>query len=139
VTGELSPKDTVRTDGDVEAEVISRLQGDPRIPDSLEIAVSAEDGIVELRGTVETVSQLGAAVEDALEASGVYNVHDRLEVSLLGPDRHHDNEIRGAALQMLMWDAGISSESIDVRVDGGWITLTGKVDFEFERRRRSPT
>ena len=43
----------------LEKDVIARLEADPRIADSAEIAVAGDGGIVTLRGTVERFSQRG--------------------------------------------------------------------------------
>jgi osmotically-inducible protein OsmY len=43
-----------------------------------------------------------------------------------------DAEIRGAALQSLIWDVEVPSESIEVAVEDGWVTLKGEVDFQFQ-------
>ena len=53
------------TNTTVEDEVRDALQLDPRIPDDGEIALSAEEGTVTLRGTVGSFSQRRAAVKDA--------------------------------------------------------------------------
>jgi osmotically-inducible protein OsmY len=45
--------------------VIARLEDDPRIVDSAEIAVAGDGGIVTLRGTVDRFSQRRAAENDA--------------------------------------------------------------------------
>jgi osmotically-inducible protein OsmY len=50
----------------------------------------------------------------------------------LGADRREDDAIRGAALQNLIWDAEVPSDSIDVKVQDGWVTLTGDVSFQFQ-------
>jgi osmotically-inducible protein OsmY len=63
---------------------------------------------------------------------GVYEVLNHLKVNLLGIDRREDDEIRGAALQNLIWDAEVPSDSIDVNVRDGWVTLKGDVSFQFE-------
>ena len=112
--------------------VTASLDLDPRIPDSLEIAVAADDGTVTLRGTVEKYSQRRAATEDAQEVDGVYYVDNQLKVSLSGADHREDDEIRGAALQSLILDAYVPSDLIDVNVDSGWVTLNGEVSYEFE-------
>jgi osmotically-inducible protein OsmY len=52
------------TDTPLADAVIANLDSDPRIPDSLEIAVAADDGIVTLRGTVESFSQRRATAQD---------------------------------------------------------------------------
>jgi osmotically-inducible protein OsmY len=116
----------------LEDDVIARLQDDPRIADSAEIAVAGDGGIVTLRGTVERFSQRLAAERDARGAEGVYEVINHLKVNLLGADRREDDQIRGAALQNLIWDAEVPSDSIDVSVQDGWVTLKGEVGFQFE-------
>src|ERR1700760_3267490 len=108
------------------------MDHDPRLPDSAEIAVSVVDGVVTLRGTVESFSQRRAAVEDAKKIDGVYEVDDQLKVNLIGADRREDDEIRGVALQALIWDTDVPSDLVDVRVEDGWITLTGDVGYQFE-------
>jgi osmotically-inducible protein OsmY len=120
------------TDTPLTDAVIANLDRDPRIPESLEIAVAADDGIVTLRGTVESFSQRRAAGQDAKKVEGVYDVDNELNVSLTGANRRDDDEIRGAALQGLIWDVDVPSDFVDVKVDDGWITLKGDVSYQFE-------
>jgi osmotically-inducible protein OsmY len=120
------------TDTPLADAVLARLDLDPRIPDSLEIAVDADDGAVILRGTVESFSQRRAAGNDAHEVEGVYDVDNQLKVSLTGADRRDDDEIRGIALQILIWDVDAPAGALDVKVDEGWVTLTGNVSYQFE-------
>ncbi len=116
----------------IEDAVVDSLNSDPRIPDPLEIAVALEDGIVTLRGNVESFGQRRAAANAAKKVDGVFDVDNHLKVSLPGPDRREDDEIRGVALQILMWDVEVPSDSLDVKVDDGWITLKGDVGFQFQ-------
>jgi osmotically-inducible protein OsmY len=122
----------VPTDNSLEDAVLNRLELDPRIPDSNDIAVSADDGMVVLRGSVESFGQRRAAVEDARTVGGVYDVDDQLKVDLLDGDRREDDEIRGVVLQALIWDTEVPSDSIDVKVQEGWITLKGDVTYQFQ-------
>src|ERR1700747_1065993 len=98
------------TDTPLADAVIVNLDLDPRIPDSLEIAVAEGGGTVTLRGTVESFSQRRAAGKDANDVEGVYDVDNQLKVSLTGANRREDDEIRGAALQSLMWDVDVPSD-----------------------------
>jgi osmotically-inducible protein OsmY len=122
----------VLTNTSLEDAVMDSLDLDPRIPDPIEIAVSADAGVVTLRGTVERFSQRRAAVQDVKKIDGVYDVDDQLKVSLAGADRREDDEIRGVALQALIWDTEVPSDTVDVKVDEGWITLKGDVSFQFQ-------
>jgi len=112
--------------------VLASLDRDPRIPDSLEIAVVADGGLVTLRGTVESFRQRHAAGEDAHDVDGVYDVDNQLKVSLTGSDRRDDDEIRGIALQILIWDVEVPADAVDVTVDDAWVTLKGDVSYQFE-------
>ena len=113
--------------------VIASLERDPRIPDPLTIAVSAEGNVVTLRGKVETFRQRHAAIDDARQIEGVREIDDQLHVEL-GPMNHRDDEqIRAAALQHLIRNSDVPAESIEVRVRDGWVTLTGYVEYEPQR------
>jgi osmotically-inducible protein OsmY len=120
------------TNTSLEDAVTDSLDLDPRIPDASEIAVSADGGTVVLRGTVERFSQRRAAVDDAKNTNGVFEVDDQLTVNLIGADRREDDEIRGVALQALIWDTDVPSDLVDVKVEDGWITLKGDVNYQFE-------
>ena len=120
------------TNTSLEDAVMDSLDLDPRIPSPVEIAISADGGAVTLRGTVERFNQRRAAVQDARKIDGVYEVDDQLKVSLAGTDRREDDEIRGVALQALIWDTEVPSDTVDVKVDEGWITLKGDVSFQFQ-------
>jgi osmotically-inducible protein OsmY len=120
------------TDTPLADAVLARLDLDPRIPDSLEIAVDAGDGAVVLRGTVESFRQRRAAGDDARDVDGVDDVDNQLKVSLTGADRRDDDEIRGIALQILIWDVDVPADVVDVKVDDGWVTLSGDVSYQFE-------
>ena len=120
------------TDTALEDAVLASLDRDPRIPASSEIAVTVDDGIVTLRGTVENFSQRRAAGADVKNLDGVYEVDDQLKVNLVGADRREDDEIRGVALQALIWDTEVPSDMIDVSVKDGWLTLKGDVAYQFQ-------
>ena len=120
------------TDTPLAGAVLASLDLDPRIPDSLEIAVDVDGGVVTLRGTVESFRQRRAAGDDAYAIEGVYDVDNQLKVSLTGADRRDDDEIRGIALQSLIWDVEVPSDAVNVKVDDGWVTLTGNVSYQFE-------
>ncbi|WCB93118.1 hypothetical protein DSM104299_01820 [Baekduia alba] len=81
---------------------------------------------------VGSFRQRRAAVGDAREIDGVYNVDDQLEVRLLDDLRRDDADIRGIVLQILMWDVEVPADLIDVKVTDGWVTLKGDVSYQFE-------
>jgi osmotically-inducible protein OsmY len=122
----------VLTDTALEDAVLASLDHDPRIAASSEIAASVDDGVVTLRGTVENFSQRRAAASDVRNIDGVYEVDDQLKVNLIGSDRREDDEIRGVALQALIWDTEVPSDTVDISVQDGWLTLKGDVGYQFQ-------
>ena len=116
----------------IEDEVRAELASDPRLPYPDEIAVDVADGIAILRGTVGSFAQRRAAVADARRTRGVDGVDDALQVRLLDRDRREDAEIRGAAMQRLLWDTEIPGDAIRVSVKDGWVTLNGEVLFQLQ-------
>jgi osmotically-inducible protein OsmY len=120
------------TNDRIQDGVRAELASDPRIPYTDEIAVEAYGGAITLRGTVGSFAQQRAAVADARRTRGVFDVYDELEVRLLNEDRRKDAEIRGAALQRLIWDPEIPGGYLDVHVKDGWVTLKGDVDFQYQ-------
>ena len=119
------------TSDPIQDDVRNALADDPRIPYVNEIAVDTYGGAVTLRGTVGSFAERRAAVADARRTRGVIDVYDDLRVRLLDRDRREDAEIRGAALQRLIWDPELVADSLDVRVKDGWVTLTGDVDHQY--------
>lgn len=91
-----------------------------------------EDGTAIMRGTVGSFSQRRAAVSDARKIDGVYDVDDQIAVRLLNDDRREDADIRGTALQILMWDTEVPADLVDVKVNDVWVTLNGEVNYQFE-------
>jgi osmotically-inducible protein OsmY len=116
---------------DLERYVSAELHWDPKIDDSA-IAVSADDGVVTLRGTVGSFSQKRDAKKDAQRVYGAKNVKDELEVRILNDDRRADADLRGDVLQALMLDSMVPS-TIDAKVDDGKVTLTGTAHWRFQR------
>jgi len=123
----------VLTNPPLRETVIASLQRDPRIPEPLTIAVSAQGDVVTLRGTVETFRQRHAAVDVTRRAEGVREIDDQLQVELGPMDRREDDEIRAAALQKLIRDPEVPADSVEVNVRDGWVTLAGYVEYEPQR------
>jgi hypothetical protein len=86
----------VSSNSTLEDEIRGALERDPRIPSPDEIAVSAVDGDVVLRGTVSGFGQRRAAVGDARNADCVEDIDDQLQVRILDDERRADADIPGS-------------------------------------------
>ena len=115
----------------LQTDVKDQLRFDPMI-DAAQIAVSADDGVVTLRGTVGSLPQKIAAGRDAKRVTGVREVKNELNVRLVVGDQHDDAELRAKVLQAQMLNSLIPS-TIDAKVNDGVVTLTGKASWQFER------
>jgi osmotically-inducible protein OsmY len=125
------PKESKMTNYDVERYVTEELHWDPKIDDR-SIAVSADDGVVTLRGTVGSLREKLDAKKDAERVYGVIRVDNKLEVRILNKDRRADADLRGDVLKALMLNT-LVPPSIDVKVDDGVVRLTGEANWQYQR------
>ena len=118
-------------DTDLTADVSDELFWDPKL-DSTAIAVSADDGMVTLRGTVGSLRQKREAKNDAQRVWGVKSVNNDLQVRLLNDDRREDADLSGAVLQALMLDSLVPA-TVGADADDGMVTLKGRANWQFQR------
>jgi len=123
----------VKSDTQLVDDVTEELLFDPRIHHVDAIAVGATDGTVELRGTVGSFHEKHEAAKAAKRVLGVTDVENELQVRLMTESRRDDSDIRAAALQALMLDGLVPAESIEVKVRHGVLTLSGIVDWHYQR------
>ena len=123
----------MKTDQQLRRDVEDELSWDPRISDA-EIGISAKDGVVTLSGFVKSYAQRLAAEHAAERVSGVRAVAEELHVKLPGTIDLSDTDIAHRAVNAMKWDVEVPDAKIKARVDKGWITLEGEVDWNFERQ-----
>jgi osmotically-inducible protein OsmY len=63
---------------------------------------------------------------------GVKGIAEEIEVRLMGPHKKTDPEIAEAVTNALSWHVW-TPESVKAKVEKGRVTLTGQVDYEFQR------
>ena len=122
----------MKTDQQLRRDVEDELSWDPRISDA-EIGISAKDGVVTLSGFVKSYAQRLAAEHAAERVSGVRAVAEELHVKLPGTIDLSDTDIAHRAVNAMKWDVEVPDAKLKVRVDKGWVTLEGEVDWNFER------
>lgn len=123
---------TLRSDADIQSEVLTELKWEPRVQ-APEIAVAVKDGVVTLAGFVDSYTKRWAAEEAAHRVRGVKAVANDIEVRLRAGGERTDPEIAAAAVRALQWDAVLVPEQIHVTVSKGWITLKGTVDWQYKK------
>lgn len=119
-------------DEELKKSVLAELNWEPSIL-SAHIGVTAEAGTVTLTGHVESYRQKHAAEMAAGRVKGVKAIAEEIEVRLPFTVKHDDAQIATAAADRLTWDAETPRDSVKVKVEKGWLTLTGMVDWHFQK------
>ena len=123
----------VKADSEIRDDVINELQWDPQITDPDAIGVAVADGAVTLTGTVPSYAEKLAAARAAERVYGVKAVANDLKVKLPGAPRD-DSGIATAIAHVLENNVQIPEGRVHARVEDGWVTLDGEVDYEFQRQ-----
>ena len=119
-------------DSQLQHAVLAALEWEPSIAAG-HIGVAAEYGVVTLTGHVTTFAQKHAAETAAGGVKGVKAVVEAIEVLLPGAIHLSDDKIAAAAIERLDWNVSVPEDAVKIRVERGWITLTGEVDWNFQR------
>ncbi|MGD0556019.1 MAG: BON domain-containing protein [Streptosporangiaceae bacterium] len=122
----------MKSDTEIRDDVIKELQWDPQITNPDAIGVAVTDGAVTLTGQVSTYAEMLAAARAAERVYGVKAVANELEVKLSGAPRD-DTDIARAIAHVLEWNVQVPEGNVQARVSGGWVTLDGEVEYEYQR------
>ena len=117
---------------ELQTDVVEELAYDAAV-DSSQIAVTITDGVVTLKGTVPNFGQLWAAERAVKRVKGVSAVANDLKVELAPAFKRDDTGIAEAALSAIRWSTSVPKDRVKLTVSDGWVTLEGKVEWEYQR------
>jgi osmotically-inducible protein OsmY len=120
------------SDDALQRRVEAALLSDPAT-DSYEISVDTREGVVTLKGTVQSWTEKQLAAKVAKGAKGVRGVNNKIEVKY--EVERTDAEIMAEVQKALRWDALVDHALIDVEVNDGVVALSGVVGSASEKRR----
>lgn len=122
----------MKSDIQLHKDVLDELAFEPQL-DATHIGIAVKDGIVTLTGEVASYADRWTAERVVKRVSGVHGVVEEIHVNL--PEHHQrgDTEIAETAMNALIWDINVPHEAIQMKVEGGWVTLTGEVTWNFQR------
>jgi osmotically-inducible protein OsmY len=124
----------MKTDAQLQQDVMAELKWKPYI-DATEIGVEVKDGIVTLSGHVENYDSKWRAERIAQNVLGVKGLTLDLKVNLASDHIRDDVDIARTALNVLAWTSvDLANDKVKVLVEEGWVTLSGQVKWEFQRR-----
>jgi osmotically-inducible protein OsmY len=119
-------------DGTLRQDIVDELDFEPSI-DAANIGVAVEKGIVTLTGHVPTYSQKVTVENVVRRVKGVKGIAEEIEVRPFGSNRTADDEIAKRAVSTLDWNTSVPDNTVQVKVQKGWLTLTGTVDWQYQK------
>ena len=122
----------MKTDAQLKKDVIAELEWDPAI-DATHVGVAVEDGVVQVTGHLGSLAEKGAVERAVQRVAGVRAVAVELDIRLAPEHSRDDAQIAAAIETAFRWHAQIPDDRVQVKVEKGWVTLTGEVDWDFQR------
>ena len=122
----------MKNDAVLKDDVAAELEWEPSVK-AEGIGVSAKDGVVTLTGSVDSYSEELSASEAASRVFGVKAVADELTVRLPDYNTWTDEDLARSAANAIAWNVNVPKDCVKVVVKDGWITLTGEVNWQFEK------
>jgi osmotically-inducible protein OsmY len=122
----------MKSDTQIRDNVIDELRWDPQISEPDAIGVAVTDGAVTLTGSVPAYAEKLAATSAAERVYGIKAVANELKVKLAGAPRD-DSDVARAIAHVLENNVQVPEGKVHARVEGGWVTLDGEVEWGFQR------
>lgn len=114
-------------------DVLDELEFEPSI-EANNIGVAVDNGVVTLSGHVASYAEKLTAVTATKRVNGVHVVADDIEVRYAAERKTSDDQIAKRIVDMLGWDIVVPSGSIQAVVREGWVTMTGTVEWQYQRK-----
>jgi osmotically-inducible protein OsmY len=121
-----------RSDTDIQKDIVSEFQWEPSLRND-DVAIAVRDGVVTLAGFVDSYADKWRAERIASGIKGVKAIANELEVKLPSSSQRPDPDVARAAIDALKWNIAVPSDRIKVKVEKGWVTLEGDVDYYFQK------
>ena len=122
----------MKTDAEIKDDVLNELAWQPNV-DETEIGVIVEDGVVTLSGVLNNYSKKIAAEKAVKSVEGVKALAGDIEIKYGDSFKKTDKEIAKAVVDALEWNASVPEENIKVKVEDGWVYLSGEVKWSYQK------
>lgn len=122
----------MKTDAQLQKDVCEELAFEPAL-DETKIGVIARDGVITLTGTVASYPELLAAERAAKRVAGVRGIAEELKIEIPRTAHRSDADIARSAVIALDWDVVVPKSMVTVKVENGWLTLSGEVNFPYQK------
>jgi osmotically-inducible protein OsmY len=122
----------MKTDQQLKLDVIAELSWEPAV-NAYQIGVEVKDGIVTLAGHVSSFTEKWEAERATQRVAGVKGLAVEMDVTLPGMSNRTDADIARSVENTLQWLSYLPSDAVKVMVENGWVTLSGEVDWNYQR------
>lgn len=123
----------MKSDSQIKKDVLEELKWEPAVNAS-HIGVEVNEGVVTLVGRVANYAEKWHAEKASQRVGGVRAIAVEIDVVLPGITSRSDAEIAASIAQTLEWMTNLPAKAIQVGVENGWVTLSGVLDWDFQRR-----
>lgn len=114
-------------------EVLDELDFEPAL-NAEHIGVAVERGVVILTGHVGSYHEKILAEETVQRVKGVKGIAEEIEVRFPYDKKTADDQVAQRALKILEWDVRVPHDRLKIKVERGWVTLSGEVDWHHQRQ-----
>jgi osmotically-inducible protein OsmY len=123
----------MKTDTQLQQDVLDELHWEPSVR-AAGIGVEVRDGVVTLAGHVSSYGEKWSAERAALRVAGVRALAVEMDVALPAQGRRSDADIAHAAQRLVACAVLVPSDALKIMVEGGWVTLTGTVQWRYQQQ-----
>lgn len=124
----------MRTDAQIKEDVLQELAWESP-ENKTQIGVIVNDGIVTLTGVVDSFTKKIEAEKIAKSVYGVKAIAEDIKVRLSENEKSTtDTDIAKAVINTFHWNNSIPDEKIKIKVEDGWVYLSGEVDRDYQRK-----
>ena len=116
----------------IRQNIQNAMQFEPAL-DAAHIGVAVDKGIVTLSGHVNSYAEKLMAERIAKRVVGVKGLAQELEVEYASDKKTADDQIAKRAINILEWDTTIPTGTVLVKVEKGFVTLTGSVSWNYQK------
>jgi osmotically-inducible protein OsmY len=123
----------MKSDSQLQQDVMAELKWEPAVH-AAQIGIEVKNGVVTLAGEVSSYAEKLNAKHAAQRVNGVKALAVEMQVKLSGFSNRTDADIAASAKNILGWTSSLPADAIKVTVEGGWLTLSGDVEWQFQRQ-----
>jgi osmotically-inducible protein OsmY len=112
--------------------ILDELKFEPSI-NAAHIGVAVDNGVAMLTGHVASYAEKVDAERIVQCVKGVRGIAQEIEVRYPDANTTADDEIAKRALNIIAWDTTIPNDKMKIKVENGWMTLSGEVEWNYQK------